>query len=189
MSSRKTEIIFGIALVLIVIGASVIYISSLLNDRKLSFQMYEITKLPEGIKTTDHEITEIKSSGQHFRMLRYATNNKDWTIAEQKSNPEHYADSGFHCGEKEVSVKCEYLKSPKGQAFNIKTIHNSQFKDDLIISSQTISWLKGNTKIWIRLKGEEDSRYSAESWGAIVDSAEPVDYRGEKIKTFNWVSG
>lgn len=189
MSSRKTEIIFGIALVLIVIGASIVYISTLMNDRKLSFQMYEITSLPDGIKTTNHEITEIKASWQHFRMLRYATNNKDWTIAEQKSDAKHYAKSGFHCNKKEVSVNCEYLKSPEGQAYNIKTIYSYQVKDKSVISSQTIVWLKGNTKIWITLKGEEDSKYSAESWGSVIDSTEPVNYQGEKIKKINRVSG
>jgi hypothetical protein len=155
--------------------------------RSLDFQAYQPMALPSGIAITGHDISIVKQGGDpngtYFKTVGYKVNNPDISIGEQKSSAANYAGRLFSCKQSLLGSNCGTFTSPQHQTYSIQTSFSGGSSDTPGKAfSQTISWLRGDTLIWISLSGKQAGRHDDQTWAKVIDSFVPVNYGYEFTK-------
>ncbi|HSX01812.1 MAG TPA: hypothetical protein VLI05_00695 [Candidatus Saccharimonadia bacterium] len=169
----KLALAVGVALLVLGLGFG-------LWLHSLSFQAYKPGKLPSNLVVTSHTIIISKQGsgdGGYLKTITYLTNQPEVTIGEQKSSPTDHTNRLFSCAEHLTNTTCTTHMSPHHQTYSVQTAFDSAADGTSGQPfDQTISWLRGDTLIWITLEGRQAQAYDAQSWGAVIDDFSPVNF-------------
>jgi hypothetical protein len=174
----KTIIITISAIVVVILAAVGLFIQQEYYSDSVRFQEYAPETLPPGTSITVKSI-DIWTSPRTLSLSWFTTkqliltlNHAYSSIAEQKN-----INFDYTCGEyAEIAANetCTVAETPNHQRYQLVMSYDNQSLDKPFF--ETVSWLRGDTYIWLTLQGNPVTIYSADTWSKVIDSFTPVHY-------------
>ncbi len=183
LKPKRQKWLFALSLILII--STVGYaINLFISERALNFQIYQPHTVPAGITIKGYDISINRGESKTAKYIVYSTNTNDFYISEQKSSPDQYAMNSYDCTTRLTNAKCTKYISPGHQKYSIETVYTDNLSGKPF--SETISWLRGSTLIWITLDHGQIQKYTPKIWDKVVDSFTPIDYPHARIQRTRW---